>query len=78
VIPVNDPSCTYPCHDLPFQILPLEYQGWFILIFSVVATISILYVLYLIALIPEKETPVKANVEIEDKKVKTQRKGARK
>jgi hypothetical protein len=34
-------------------ITPLQYQGWFLLLFLVFGTVAILYVFYKIAIIPD-------------------------
>lgn len=51
--------------ELPFQIIPQEYQGWFFLIFVIISFILLLVGFYLIAI--EYGIPKKAE-RIPDKK----------
>lgn len=42
------PGTLLPGEKTPYQLLPLEYQGWFLLIFIFVGTIAIVYGLYIV------------------------------
>lgn len=44
-----DIACDYPSCGRVWNLLPYEYQGWFILLFIIFATAAILYGFYLMS-----------------------------
>lgn len=45
-------GCQYVNETMPYQIIPLEYQGWAFLIFAAVGIAFLLYGIYMIATDP--------------------------
>jgi len=47
---IGEISCVLPlCKITPSQLIPVEYQGWILLICFVIGSIAVLYALHLIA-----------------------------
>jgi len=46
---MDEISCVLPyCRVTPPQFIPVEYQGWLLLIFMIISFIMIIYAFYLI------------------------------
>jgi hypothetical protein len=43
---MSDVACIYPECVRPYNLLPYQYQGWFIVLFFIFATAAILYGIY--------------------------------
>ena len=49
MICMDEISCVLPyCRVTPPQFIPVEYQGWLLLIFMIISFIMIIYAFYLI------------------------------